>query len=261
MWRYIVSAAADGATNMAIDHALVLHANQSPYPTLRIYRWQPACLSIGAFQPYSDVNVAACQQAQIEIVRRPTGGRAILHDAELTYSITAPNSNPLLGGRVLKTYRTISHGLLVGLRQLVSTVDWATSTSDGPKSAACFDTPSDFEITVAGRKLVGSAQTRTRGAILQHGTVLLQADRQQLSQVLHLPTELDSAALAERLIALDEAAQRPVSFDEAQQAIVAGFATAFNLEFQPDQLTEQELATAERLRHERYTNPEWLQRR
>ncbi len=259
--RLIVSAPLDGATNMALDHALAksVGAGAAP-PTLRLYRWQPACLSLGYFQRLREVNLAACQAAAIGVVRRPTGGRAILHADELTYSLTAPADHPLLSGRVLDSYRTISAALLAGLRQLGVATEYAATAASGAKSAACFDTPADYEITVGGRKLIGSAQTRTSGAILQHGTLLLRADVAQLYALLELP-DLSAADLAARMIALDEASGSYIDFAAAAQSLIAGFTQSWDAKVIPAEPTAAEWQLAAQLRAARYASPAWTERR
>ncbi len=261
-WRLIISPPLDGATNMAIDHALarMVAAGDSP-PTLRLYRWQPACVSLGYFQPSSAVNQSACAHYGYDIVRRPTGGRAILHADELTYALTVASTQPGFGGRILSTYRQISLALLAGLHNLNVTAAWSAGHAATSASAACFDTPADYEITVRGRKLIGSAQTRMRGAILQHGSLLLSADVARLYAVLNLDAAISSTSLAERMIALDEAAEQHIDFDTCASALVAGFCTTWHIRFTPGELTSAEATLAQTLRTERYANHAWTQRR
>ena len=118
-WRLIVDGEADGATNMAVDEAILSHVSEGrSQPTLRFYAWSPPCLSLGRSQPLADVDLAACRAAGVDIVRRPTGGRAILHTDELTYSVALPQDDPRVAGDVVDSYRRISEGLLAGLHQL-----------------------------------------------------------------------------------------------------------------------------------------------
>ncbi|HEY1016021.1 MAG TPA: lipoate--protein ligase family protein [Herpetosiphonaceae bacterium] len=262
-WRLILSPPLDGATNMALDHALARAAGRGDAPpTLRFYRWQPACLSLGYFQRLErDADQAACAAEGVAIVRRPTGGRAILHDREVTYSLAAPAGTPGLGGRILDSYRTISAALLAGLRALGLAAEWAAQAASGADhSAACFDTPGDFEIVAGGRKLLGSAQTRTGGAVLQHGTLLLSADAARLHRLLRLPPDLSSDALAARMVALDELLPAP-SWDDAVAALIAGFEQSWGLAFAPGEPTAAEWALAAELREQRYANPAWTARR
>jgi lipoate-protein ligase A len=260
-WRLVISPPLDGATNMALDHALARAAGSGVAPpTLRLYRWNPECLSLGYFQPWAEADTAACAAAGVDLVRRPTGGRAILHADELTYSLAAPADYPGLAGRILDSYRAISAVLLAGLARLGVAAEWAASAAAGDKSAACFDTPGDYEITAAGRKLIGSAQTRTGGAILQHGSLLLGADVARLHSLLHLPG-IAASELAGRMIALDEAAGRRIAFDEAAAAIAGAFEREWGVAFEPGQPSDAEWQATAELRAARYANPAWTRRR
>jgi lipoate-protein ligase A len=165
-WRLLVAdpLAHDGATNMAIDEAILsgVAAGQSP-PTLRFYAWEPPCVSIGYAQSMHEVvDLHACRRDGVTWVRRPTGGRAILHIDELTYSVTAPASEQRVQGGVVESYRRLSQGLLAGFRVLGLGAVQAKVMEEkaADLSAACFDVPSHYEITAWDRKLVGSAQVR-----------------------------------------------------------------------------------------------------
>src|SRR5689334_16981845 len=119
-WRLLIDEPLDGATNMARDGAIAAaHARGEAPPTLRLYRWRPACLSLGRFQRAGAVDRSACARARVQIVRRPSGGRALLHDDELTYAVVARDDHPALGGEgILASYRQISLALRDGLRRL-----------------------------------------------------------------------------------------------------------------------------------------------
>ncbi len=191
-WRLLNTGSADGATNMAIDEAILtaVAEGKSP-PTLRFFAWEPPCLSLGYNQAIAEVDIARCQQAGVDIVRRPTGGRAILHTDELTYSIIAPQSEPRLVGGVVESYRRLSAGLVKGLHLLGVDVAQAGAghAQDAEVSAACFDAPSAYEITARGKKLMGSAQVRRKEAVLQHGTLPLQGDITRICHYLAVPSE------------------------------------------------------------------------
>lgn len=213
-WRLLLDPPVDGATNMARDEALALAcARGDAMPTLRLYGWLPACLSLGRFQPLAAVDAAACARAGVSLVRRPSGGRAILHADELTYAVVAPADHPLLRGGVRAAYRAISQALLAGLHILGVAASLAPSlreTRAAPRPhrpASCFDSASDYEIVVGGRKLVGSAQARIGGAVLQHGSLPLTASTDTLRTLLVAPP----ADLGAHMVALDEAAGRAVS--------------------------------------------------
>ena len=154
---------------MALDEALLQHyvnslvKGEHPAPTLRFYGWQPPCLSLGyAQRAEREVDFEGCTRLGVDWVRRPTGGRAILHDwSELTYSLTAMEHEPYLKGGVLESFRKISGALVEGLHRLGVEAETAGKEARGASTAACFDAPSAYEITFGGRKLIGSAQART----------------------------------------------------------------------------------------------------
>lgn len=271
-WRLLDSGAADGYSNMAIDEALLL-AMQSDLvpPTLRVYAWQPACLSIGAFQSVgSDVDSDACTARGIDWVRRLTGGRAILHDREVTYSVTARQDDPRVAGDVMESYRRISLGLLAGLRLLGVQAVLAPSAipavpSGAPKPAACFAAPSQHEIMAGGRKVVGSAQRRQGTALLQHGSILLDLDVDTLMSLLRFPSTAERERLAARVraesVTLNSLLGRVVTYADVVEVLEQGFSTALDVDVVRGELLPWEREQAERLRRDKYTADAWRYRK
>ncbi len=261
-WRLILHGEAPGALNMAIDEAMLIAlADGISPPTLRFYGWAPSCLSLGRNQPATDADLAACKATGVDLVRRPTGGRAILHTDELTYSATLPSRDPRAAGGVVESYRRLSEGLLAGLRRLgveaVQARGQRRPASD--LTAICFETPSDYEITSGGRKLVGSAQWRSRGRVLQHGTLPLHGDLSRVVSYLSMPDgerETQRRALRAGALTLEEALGRALPFTQVAQALVEGFAQALNLTLVPGDLTDYERALADDLRR-RYAVLDW----
>ncbi len=258
-WRLIIHEARDGAWNMAIDEAIATAVGRgdSP-PTLRFYEWEPPCLSLGRGQPDADVDVAACDRAGHTCVRRPTGGRAILHQNELTYSISLPLSDPRAAGDIVESYRRLSDGLAEGLRGLGLAVERALPRKAEPEAApACFETLAGYEITVGGRKLLGSAQFRTRTALLQHGSLPLHGDVAAIVDFLSL-ADAAREAMRQRLRAtattVEQALGRRVSFAEAATALCRGIADVLNVRLVEGDLSHEETATAHRLRAENYAD-------
>ena len=267
-WRLILDDAADGFTNMAVDEAILeAHlANEAP-PTVRVYLWRPACLSIGYFQRVAkEVDEEGCRRLGVDWVRRPTGGRAILHDVELTYSVVAREGDATVEGGVLESYRKISTALVAGLRRLGAPAEMAPEKTRGPGlgSAACFDAPSAYEVTIHGRKVIGSAQVRRGGALLQHGAILLEVDVARQVGVLQPPPGMTAAQLGEvlapRLISLGQALGRPVAAAELAVALRAGFEEAWDLPLQEGELTPGERERVVALR-EKYASSAWNRRR
>lgn len=266
-WRLINSGFLTGPANMAIDESILeaVAAGESP-PTLRFYSWDPACLSLGFRQSGDVVDSSYCRSMGWDIVRRPTGGRAILHVDELTYSVCAPVGEPRVKGGVLESYQRLSEALLAGLRALglkpaKAKSDPAQNGGDGP---ACFDGPSNYEITVDGRKLVGSAQMRKKGVVLQHGTLPLFGDVTRIVKALIFENGEEAQAfinhLNRRAITLETALGRHVSFEEATKFMQKGFEQALGLSFVTSELSAAERSWADELIAAKYASDEWTRR-
>jgi lipoate-protein ligase A len=264
-WRLILSPAASGAWNMALDEALLdsAIAGTTP-PTLRLYAWSPPCLSIGYAQPIEQVNRDRLKAFGWDLVRRPTGGRAILHTDELTYSILLPAKDINTDGSVLSTYKYLSAGLIAALKLLGLTVNVQPEqqlTEEQRKDPVCFEVPSSYEILIEGRKLIGSAQVRRRGAILQHGTLPLEGDITRICQILSYRSSAarDQAIqrLRSRATTLAEISPQKISWDRAAEAMIEGFSQTFGISLERQDPTAQELSTARRLQGEQYQRDHW----
>jgi lipoate-protein ligase A len=260
-WRLIWSEPCDGARNMAVDEAILEEAAAGrTLPTLRLYAWIPPALSLGYAQRAAEVDRAALARLGWDLVRRPTGGRAILHTDELTYSVAAPETNPLVQGGVLESYRRLSRGLLTGLDLLGVKADAAGGHARaGAHGAVCFESPSDYEITSGRRKLIGSAQARKLGGVLQHGTLPLTGDLARIVQALARPDTAPERVRA-RAATLEEAAGRVLSWEDAALAIGEGFAREFGILFERGGLTAAETARAGELVLQKYGQDEWTLR-
>lgn len=247
-WRLLVDdAPRTGAANMALDEAIMdaVAAGESP-PTLRFYAWLPACLSLGKRQPLSGVNLDRCRRDGVDVVRRATGGLAILHTDELTYSIATLPADPRAEGAILDAYRTLSQGLVTGLRLLglPAAMNPVDPLAAKYTSAACFEVPTAYEITIGARKLLGSAQTRPAGRVLQHGSLPLYGDIARVVDCLIFGDVYEREALRMHLRArattLEAALGRRVSFAEAAEALARGFARALNLTLEPGTVSDAE---------------------
>lgn len=266
-WRLLVDKPGDATYNMAVDEAIMLsHAKGEVPPTLRLYQWRPAAVSIGFSQDLQKkVDVEKCRELGLGLVRRPTGGRAVLHDQEITYSVVI--SQKLLPGSVLQTYKFLSTGLLEAMKELglEPTVEDKPAKSQISGSPACFDSPSWYEIEVSGRKLVGSAQTRQRGVLLQHGSVLLDLDIDKLLQVLITPSEKVRRRMATSLEAkatavnpeLLQAGRQPAEPAAVEQALIEGFQRGLGITLERGHLTDNEASTAEQLAKAKYSSSSW----
>jgi lipoate-protein ligase A len=272
-WRLILEEEARSASaNMAVDEAIAAATAQGHVPpTLRFYRWDPPAVSLGRHQKIRDVDEAKIAGQGFDLVRRTTGGRAILHIDELTYSAAAPAGEPRMAGGVMDAYLRLSNGLLAGLESLGLAAEKAAgSVRAGPDvSAACFEVPSAYEITAGGRKLMGSAQSRRQGYVLQHGSLPLTGEITRLVDLLTLsPEEAESlrCQLGERACTLAQALDLPadsplLDFARVAQAMAHGFAQALNIDLQPGPLTPEEIRHSAELIRTQYADPAWTRHR
>jgi len=268
-WRLLRHAPAPGAWNMSVDEAVLesVVAGKSP-PTLRLYAWAPACLSLGLAQPVSDVDVAALAERAWTCVRRPTGGRAILHIDELTYAVIAPLNDPVVAGGVLESYQRLAQWLLASLENLALSARadraYAIPAGSSPKGPVCFEVPSNYEITVEGKKLVGSAQARRRNGFLQHGTLPLFGDLARITSVLAFNSAAERGSAAQRLLehaaTVENVLGRRISWSTAADAFAACFPQQFNLRLEPGELSVGEQIRAEELARQKYASPDWTYR-
>lgn len=238
-WRLIIDPPLTARVNMQKDLDLLAEVGaKKSLPVLRFYRWSPPAVSLGFFQKEEEVvNSEACQSLGLDVVKRPTGGRAVIHHEELTYSMIVPENHPFVKkGGVLEVYKKISTGLVEAFLLLGIKAVMAPPQSNRPGLAAgsCFDTPSDYEIQVAGKKVVGSAQLRRRGIILQHGSILL-----RLPEKLYKEALLKKEGVVQNL-ADDHLHQRAaglldlgyqVSYEELTQALVKAFSCVIPADF------------------------------
>lgn len=287
-WRLIHSGHLSGPANMAIDEAILRGVAQGGRPTLRFYGWEPPAISVGVFQDVeNEIDLVMCKSLGIDVVRRPTGGRAVLHDVEVTYSLILPEESGIIPKGITESYRAVSEGIVRGLASLGLDAkmvslrrkgDKAPSTQaprsgryvitveapdQGSASAACFDSPSWYEVTVGGKKIVGSAQMRRMGVLLQHGSIPLELDAEKFFACLKFPSRESrkraKAAFLARATSVREELGRDVSFIEVSEAIAQGLKEALGITFVEGELTPFELETAERL-FAKYAHLDWPQR-
>jgi len=266
-WRLLITPPAPGAWNMAVDEAILDSIGRSEsLPTFRLYAWDPACLSLGHAQPFADVDTARLHERGWEVVRRATGGRAILHTDELTYSVIGSAEEPLLAGGVLESYNRIAQALLLAVKKLELPVEMkAGKTNDqATPNPVCFEVPSTYEITVGGKKLIGSAQARKKEGVLQHGSLPLTGDLTRICQALVFEDETARTDASKRLLTrattVEAALGRAVSWQTATQAFIHAFEAQLGLCFEKGDLAESEARRAEELVREKYAHPSWTER-
>lgn len=269
-WHYINSGKCSPSYNMALDQALLeWHSKGLIDPVLRFYEWEPATLSIGYFQSVEkEINMDQVEKHNLGFVRRPTGGRGVLHEHELTYSVIVSENYPDMPETVTEAYRVISGGLLEGFRNLGLDAHFSIPESDfekdnlkKPKSAVCFDAPSWYELVVEGKKVAGSAQTRQKGVILQHGAILLSLDEEKLVSLFKFSSEEQRdrmrIGLREKAVAIDELAGRTVTAEESVEAFSKGFEQALQMKLEPLILTQEQISYVEEIESLKYGNDEW----
>ena len=254
------AAPARGAVNMAVDEALFESVRRGGRPVIRFYTWKPACLSFGRNQPARNLyDMASAAALGIEVVRRPTGGLAVLHDRELTYCVLAPLH--LFGGP-RAAYGGINRALVEGLRYLgVAAEQAAEVRARGPleeQTGPCFQTPAPGEVVARGRKLAGSAQRCDRGTLLQHGSILLSGSQTRILDLLAdrapPPSPHDGSITLQALIG----SEPPLA--DLVAAIRTGFERIFGTRLAPEPLSHDESVRAERLAVQ-YDGIDWTWRR
>lgn len=269
-WYFLNSGKCSPSFNMALDEALLdWHSEGLIPPVIRFYEWEPATLSIGYFQrAKKEINLEAVRAQGIGFVRRPTGGRAVLHEHELTYSIIVTESYPNMPETVTEAYRVLSGGILQGFQNLgmeayfsVPVTEEQKAELKKPRSAVCFDAPSWYELVVEGKKVAGSAQTRQKGVILQHGAILLDLDEEKLLSVFNFDSEEAKERmrkkLPEKAVAINSLVSEPVSIEQCVEAFREGFAKSLQIELKPFTLSEEQLKYVQALEEKKYAHDDW----
>jgi lipoate-protein ligase A len=242
-WRLILDKARNAFTNMAIDYAL-LKLNKTP--TLRLYQWMPAAVSIGYFQSLKEeVDINKCNELGIDYVRRITGGGAVFHEKELTYSFTIKEKNKFIPFNIQKSYQVICSAIINGLENINIHANYVPLN----------------DIIVNGKKISGCAQTRKENTILQHGTLIMDVDVEKMFSVLKVPNEKIKDKLIknvkERVTSLKKELKREVSYKELCDELKKGFEEYFDIELYLDEISKEEFYLAEKLRKQIFANKDW----
>lgn len=253
---------------MAVDESVLEHIHRGEsLPTLRLYSWNPPCLSLGHAQSFADVDIERVHAHGWEVVRRVTGGRAILHTDELTYSVTGSAEEPVLAGGVLESYNRLAQALLFAIRELglpVEMKEHALEPATLNLNPVCFEVPSTYEITVQGKKLIGSAQARKKEGVLQHGSLPLTGDLTRICDALIFKDEASRNNAKERLLARATTVESVIGvktdWETAARSLVHGFEAQLGIRFERGEMTQSESARAEELVKEKYANPVWTER-
>jgi lipoate-protein ligase A len=259
--RFVVDGWATGARNMAVDEGLAIGAaHRGGKATLRVYRFQPACITIGRFQRYpGELDPETCMREEIEIVRRPTGGLAILHLDEFTYSLTLPVSTRTARSRE-SVFRIAASGIVEALRLVGVEAGIVVHEEPGHSATWCFDRAFGVDLEWNGRKICGSAQKIGPGYALQHGSIFLKPNSQTLRLLVGAGSgEPRPSEGGQEPVALEEAAAEPISWERMCGAFEAGFSNALGVKVVRGVLTGDEEETVEKFFERRYSNTAWLQ--
>ncbi len=254
-WRLIDSGSADAGENMAIDEAIALHVIRgATLPTVRFYSWDSPSISIGCFQNLSDIDTETCEELSIPIVRRPTGGRAILHCSGITYSFSAQNSDHAGFRDLMNTYSVISAVFFSAFKVLGLDVRIKRRREKGrvlARNPHCFEAISFGELVVDDRKIIGSAQKRYRTGFLQQGSIPFHIDKRLYHEVFGNRT--DPVGLSDLSQDIDE--------NDLKASIKSSFENVFKRNLTEGQLSGDESSLARKLLVEKYRSPEWIHRR
>lgn len=273
IWNFINTGSKNPYYNMAMDEALLNFVSRGEIdPVIRFYTWNPATLSIGYFQRLQkEIDIDKVKEKGYGLVRRQTGGRGVLHDKELIYSVIVPESHPNMPSTVTEAYKIISQGLLEGFKNLGFETYFAIPRSKEerdklkqPRSSVCFDAPSWYELVVEGRKIAGSAQTRQKGVILQHGSILQDIDIDDLFDMFKFKNERLKAKMKEnfvqKAVAINDISNQHITLNEMENAFEAGFKKGLNIDFKPLELTEKQLEEVQEL-EDKYRSEAWMYRK
>lgn len=259
-WLFVDTGRLAPALNMALDEVMLIKVSEGIMPpVLRFYGWQPAGLSLGYFQKSKGkIDVEGASSRGIEIVRRPTGGLAVFHDNELTYSAIIPESHEKMPHSIAGAYHVLSQGLVKGYQQLGIEAGLAIPEGRLGKSgtAVCFEEPSWYELVIDGKKAAGSAQTRQRGVILQQGSIPLTMDDVELFDLFIYPNEKVKQrarkAFGQKAVAIGDVLETPVSLEEVKTAFKKGFEQGLEIELVETTLEQGIWDEAKCLAREKY---------
>lgn len=256
-WRFIDSHPFDACRNMAIDEAVSIMVQRGrSEPTLRFYGWSRPSVTLGSFQKIGDINLEYCNSNDIPVVRRPTGGRAILHDNELTYSFSSGYLPPYFSDGLINTYGYLGKAFYDAIKSLGIEVEIRKRREKGEVltgSALCFQSTSYGELSIRNRKVIGSAQKRWKDGFLQQGSIQFVVDADGMEKVFR---EADYGEIRSAMIGLSDVS--PIlSPAELRTAVIRSFEDTFNVEMRPDEISEEEHELALRLQEEKYESREW----
>ncbi len=263
-WCFIDTGHMNAAMNMAFDECLLnWHSQGKIPPVLRFYHWSKPSLSVGYFQRTKSINFSGLEKHGCEFVRRLTGGSAVLHDDELTYSIVISESDPGIPKSVTKAYYVLCQGILEGYKNLGIDAEFAIPEREAERerSAICFEKPSFYEMVVGGKKICGNAQTRKNGVLLQHGSLPLTQDADMLFDLFAFSTEEMRERRKKRFLGkattINEVTNRDITYDDMKQAFKKGVENALGIRLSPLELSDADWAEVKALAETKYGTDLW----
>lgn len=265
-WRFIDTGNSDAAYNMAIDESIAYHVRKRHGPpTLRFYGWIKPSVSLGYFQKISDVDLEYCIRQNMPVIRRPTGGRAILHGDELTYSFAALTTSGLFSKGLLDSYRTLSEAfrrafVICGMKpanRLIMNRERSSNRRSQQHNPLCFALASYGEMTVDCKKIIGSAQKRWRDVLLQQGCIPVKLNKKEMTKIFKIGFQ---ETLDNMFIGLTELIP-DFSIELFKYAIRTAFEETFHIKLTSSAPSEDEIALAAKLKAEKYQTPQWNYRR
>ncbi len=262
MFRFIDTGANDGPMNMAIDEALLIAQAEYGFPpTIRVYRFIPPTVSIGYFQSMKrEIDINSCAKMGYGYVRRPTGGRAVLHDKELTYSVTIGSLHRFLSMSLIDSFFAISEGIVRAIRLLGGEPYYSSGEDLEKFSPSCFAHPTFSDILLNGKKVVGSAQMRNRKGLLQHGSILYRVSIEDIFSCFNMTEDKRRQAIKigyERISSLSDELGREVTFEEIKAALYKGMEEALGEKLVEQEITSEELKISQFLYKSKYNTDNW----
>lgn len=269
IWAYVDTGHHDAATNMAIDEALLyFHSKGQIKPTIRFYGWKRPSLTVGHFQNVEKtIDFAGIDTHQCDFVRRLTGGSAVLHDDELTYSIIVSENHPKIPHSINQAYYVLSQGLLEGYRLLGVQADFAMPEREKQRnrSAVCFEKPAIYEMIVDGKKISGNAQTRKNGVLLQHGSIPMSFDADMLFDLFQFPSERvkerQKKAFEKKAISINDITNNIHTFSMMKEAFLQGFLKSLDIQVEPLEFSKEQWQYITHLADTKYRTKAWNEQR
>lgn len=259
IWRFLDTGANNGFWNMAVDEAIFITTKEKNLsPTLRFYRWRPSAVSIGYAQNVGEeVNLKERKRLKMDVVRRYTGGGAIFHDDELTYSFISKTDGYQHFDDLLASYKQVCWGIIKGLSELGISVKFreVRNKLSSREKVPCFMANSKHDLMVNEKKVLGNAQRRTKEVFLQQGSLPLSYNFNLINRIFP-----GSNGFKNRATSISEILDQEISLEEIKEKLLFGFTSHFSVNFKEGTLSEEEQSLARKLFKEKYSSPEWNNR-